>query len=146
MNANASPPLILIADDDSEILEMLEEHFQDYHCRILTARDGLTALNTAREHKPDLIILDVMMPRMNGWEVCKLIKSNPEFVDTGVIILTAIGQNLTELTAELFGADDRIDKPFTFSELDFKVRRVIAERRRLKRHRESMTTRSGTDN
>jgi DNA-binding response OmpR family regulator len=84
------------------------------------------ALKMVREHKPDVIILDVMMPRMNGWEVCKAIRRDNEIKRTGVIMLTGIGESLNEMTSPLYGADDHLNKPFNFAELTLKIKRLLA--------------------
>lgn len=123
-------PVILVADDDSEILDLITEHFESFDCELLTAPDGELALEMSLEHHPDLVILDVMMPGLNGWEVCRYLREREEFDKTGVIMLTAIGEAVNEVTSPLYGADDHVDKPFVFSELEFKVKRVISERRR----------------
>ena len=126
-------PLILIADDDPEIRTLLRLHFETMECDLIEASDGADTLETVILHKPDLLILDVMMPELNGWEVCKYIKErDDEYSHTGVIMLTAIGEVNNSLTSPLFGADDYMDKPFDFDELDFKVRAVLSS----KRHRE----------
>jgi hypothetical protein len=78
---------------------------------------------------PDLVILDVMMPGMSGWEVCRKIREAVSLAHTGVIMLTGIGENLNEMTSPLYGADTYLDKPFEFSLLDEKVKEVLATRR-----------------
>ena len=123
-------PLILIADDDPEIRKLLKMHLSTRQCELIEAEDGAQALETLITHKPDLIILDVMMPELNGWEVCKYVKTHEEYSDTGVIMLTAIGATVNELTSPLYGADEYIDKPFDFNELDFKIRKVLSSTRR----------------
>ncbi len=122
-------PLILIADDDPEIRKLLKAHLSLRQCDLIEAEDGAEALETLITSKPDLIILDVMMPELNGWEVCKYVKTHEEYDRTGVIMLTAIGATVNELTSPLYGADDYIDKPFDFNELDFKIRKVLSEKR-----------------
>jgi DNA-binding response OmpR family regulator len=123
-------PVVLIADDDTQILDLITEHFESFDCELLTATDGEQALEMALEHHPDLVLLDVMMPGLNGWEVCKYLREHEGFEKTGVIMLTAIGETVNEVTSPLYGADDHVDKPFSFAELEFKVKRVISERRR----------------
>lgn len=130
MGEGLETPVILVADDDSQILDLITEHFESFDCELLTASDGEQALEMALEHEPDLVILDVMMPGLNGWEVCRYLREHEGFEKTGVIMLTAIGEAVNETTSPLFGADDHVDKPFSFAELEFKVKRVISERRR----------------
>lgn len=108
---------VLVAEDDLEIAGILRKTLVQEGYRIALAYDGEEALKSALEHKPDLVILDVMMPQMNGWEVCKALRAKPEFADVGILMLTAIGPNLNEMTAPLYGADDHLDKPFMVPEL-----------------------------
>lgn len=128
MAINKEKPLLLIADDDPELIGMLLKRLQVLECEIITASNGADALDMVKEKRPDAVILDVMMPRMNGWEVCKSIRSDEEISDTPVMILTGIGENLNEMTSPLYEADDHIDKPFNFSDLLFKVKRLLAGR------------------
>jgi DNA-binding response OmpR family regulator len=121
-------PMILIADDDPEIRKLLHLHLSTMKCELIEADDGAKALENIIVQKPDLVILDVMMPELNGWEVCKYVKTHAEYQHIGVIMLTAIGATVNELTSPLYGADDYIDKPFDFNELSFKIRRVLSER------------------
>jgi DNA-binding response OmpR family regulator len=122
-------PLILIADDDPEIRGLLKAHLSTRNCELIEAEDGAQALESLITRKPDLIVLDVMMPELNGWEVCKYVKTHEEYDQTGVIMLTAIGATVNELTSPLYGADEYIDKPFNFEELDFKIRKVLSAQR-----------------
>lgn len=122
-------PLILIADDDPEIRKLLRMHLQTMQCDLIEADDGAVTLESVIVNKPDLIVLDVMMPELNGWEICKYVKEHEEYADTGVIMLTAIGATVNELTSPLYGADAYIDKPFNFDELEFKIRKVLSSRR-----------------
>ena len=122
-------PLILIADDDPEIRTLLRLHFSTLACDLLETTDGAETLETVIVHKPDPIVLDVMMPELSGWEICKYIKEREdEYAHTGVIMLTAIGEVNNSLTSPLFGADDYMDKPFDFDELDEKVQQVLASK------------------
>lgn len=129
-------PVILVADDDADILHLVTTHLRGMHCNVLEASDGEMALTVARRELPDLMILDVMMPGKSGWEVCKEVRDDDLLKHTGVIVLTGIGEKLNELTSPLYGADECIDKPFEFPELDFKVRKVLSERRRAREHKE----------
>lgn len=116
---------ILIADDDPELLSMLSLRYAKHGYHIVEAADGLQALDRARKDRPDLIILDVMMPGKNGWEVAKELKHDPETKHIGILMLTAIGEKVNELTSPLYGADDYLDKPFIFGELDKKIKAVL---------------------
>ncbi|MGZ3420170.1 MAG: response regulator transcription factor [Polyangiales bacterium] len=129
-------PVILIADDDPDMLALVGRHLRSLKCKVVEASDGEMALALARKELPDLMILDVMMPGKSGWEVCKAVREDDEtFRDTGVIVLTGIGETLNSLTSPLYGADESIDKPFEFPELDFKVKKVLSDRRRAKKER-----------
>lgn len=121
-------PVILVADDDAELRKLLRTHFDEMDCDLIESSDGAETLETIIVHKPDLVILDVMMPELNGWEICKYVRDREQFENVGVVMLTGIGPTNNELTSPLFGADDYIDKPFDFDELEFKVRKVLAER------------------
>ncbi|MBN1947115.1 MAG: response regulator [Bradymonadales bacterium] len=124
------PPLILIADDDPDIRRILSAQLASMQCNLIESVDGESTLEQVIIHKPDLVILDVMMPELNGWEICKYIKTHEEYQHTGVIILTAIGATVNELTSPIYGADDYIDKPFEFEELEFKIKKVLSEKKK----------------
>lgn len=119
---------ILVADDDLEILSLVSRHLGALASEVLEASDGEEALRVARSEKPDLVVLDVMMPGMSGWEVCRAIREDESLGTTGVIMLTGIGERLNEMTSPLYGADAFLDKPFELDELEAKVREVLAER------------------
>ncbi|RAL22145.1 hypothetical protein DL240_09830 [Lujinxingia litoralis] len=121
-------PLILLADDDSELRAMLKAHFSRRDCDLLESMDGGEALEQIISHRPNLVILDVMMPELTGWEVAKYVRQHEVYEHTGIIMLTGIGPTNNELTSPLFGADDYIDKPFDFTELQEKSARVLEQR------------------
>lgn len=126
-------PLILVADDDPDMLALVTRHLRGMKCKIVEACDGEAALELARKELPDLMILDVMMPGRSGWEVCKAVREDDALSDTAVIVLTGIGEQLNSMTSPLYGADASIDKPFEFPELDFKIRKVLSDRRRARK-------------
>ena len=121
---------ILIADDDPELLSMLSMRYVKHGYDVIEAQDGLQTLEKARQERPDLIILDVMMPGKNGWEVAKELRHDPETRNIGILMLTAIGERMNEMTSPLYGADDYLDKPFVFGDLDRKVKGVLEKRSR----------------
>ena len=131
----ADKPKILVADDDVELLAILVQHLKTFPCELIEARDGDEALSLAREHKPDLMILHVMMPGFSGWEVAKRVRDDESLAHTGILMLTAIGEALNALTSPLYGADDKLDKPFDFKELDEKIRAVLEEKKPLREAR-----------
>lgn len=119
---------ILVADDDVEILGLVSRHLQGFDAKTFEASDGEEALELARRERPVLVILDVMMPGMTGWEVCRAIREDSDLAQTGVIMLTGIGERLNEMTSPLYGADEYLDKPFDFNDLDRLVQSVIEAR------------------
>jgi len=121
-------PVILIADDDPEILTMLGIRLSKKGYQVLEAVDGTQTINLARKHHPDLVLLDVMMPGKNGWEVAKELRADDQFSNVGIVMLTAIGEKVNEMTSPLYGADAYVDKPFDFSELEKKIKDVLSER------------------
>ncbi len=119
-------PTVLIADDDLEILTMVRTLLRRRDIKLLEASDGDEAIRLIRENKPDLVVLDVMMPGRSGWEICKAIREDDVLKGTGVIMLTGIGERLNELTSPLYGADEFLDKPFELAALDGAVTKVLA--------------------
>jgi len=131
VNANAAPPVVLVADDEPTMLELVTRHLRSIEqpkLEVIEASDGDEAWRLARERLPDLVVLDVMMPGMSGWEVCRKIRQDAALAHTGVLMLTGIGESLNEATSPLFGADEYIDKPFDFEGLDEKVMSVLDRR------------------
>jgi len=122
-------PKILVADDDIEILSLVTRHLRRTYGHVLEASDGEEALKIARREKPDLVVLDVMMPGMSGWEVCRAIREDAALSATRVLMLTGIGERLNEMTSPLYGADDHLDKPFDFEELARRVEQLLATER-----------------
>ena len=121
-------PVILIADDDPEILTLLGIRLSKQGYQVIEAQDGNIALEKARRERPDLVLLDVMMPAKNGWEVAKALREDESLQKMGIVMLTAIGERVNEMTSPLYGADDYVDKPFDFSQLEKKIRAVLAKR------------------
>ena len=119
---------ILVADDDLEILALVARHLSALPAEVVEASDGEEALRLAQREKPDLVVLDVMMPGMSGWEVCRAIREDEAMSGTGIIMLTGIGERLNEMTSPLYGADGFLDKPFELEQLSAKVREVLDDR------------------
>jgi len=122
--------MVLVADDEPQMLELVTRHLRSINPKleVIEASDGDDAWRLARERLPDLVVLDVMMPGMSGWEVCRKIRQDAALAHTGVLMLTGIGESLNEATSPLFGADEYIDKPFEFDQLDAKVLSVLRRR------------------
>jgi two-component system, OmpR family, alkaline phosphatase synthesis response regulator PhoP len=112
---------ILIADDEPDILEIISYNLKIEGYDVVTAKDGEDALQKAKLTKPDLIILDVMMPNKNGMEVCKLLRLQPEFQHTLIIFLTALNDEISHVKGLEYGADDFISKPVSPKVLVSKV-------------------------
>ena len=121
--------MVLVADDEPTMLELVTRHLRSIEPKleVIEASDGDEAWRLARERLPDLVVLDVMMPGMSGWEVCRKIRQDAALAHTGVLMLTGIGESLNEATSPLFGADEYIDKPFDFEKLDEKIESVLAK-------------------
>lgn len=102
---------ILVADDEPDILEIISYNLLNEGYQVNTAKNGNEALEKAKAWKPDLIILDVMMPNKNGMEVCRLLRNIPEFKETLIIFLSAMNDELSQIKGLEHGADDYISKP-----------------------------------
>jgi DNA-binding response OmpR family regulator len=120
----------LVAEDEPAMLSLVTRHLRELGFQVVDASDGDTAWDLAQQHTPDLVLLDVMMPGMSGWEICKRLKNHAQnggqFTNTGVIMLTGIGENLNEMTSPLFAADGWLNKPFEFADLDARIREVLS--------------------
>ena len=121
-------PLILIAEDDADIRGLLKLYLEGEGLRVLEAADGTDALALAREHTPDMAILDIMMPGMNGFELTRALR---KYSDIPILILSAKSQDNDKILGLNLGADDYIAKPFNPVEI---VARVKAQLRRYKRY------------
>jgi len=119
---------ILVVDDEHHIVELIKFNLEKEGYHVISARDGLQACQAARENKPDLIILDVMLPEMDGFEVCRTIQKDSEIREIPIIMLTARSEEIDKILGLEIGADDYITKPFSPREL---LARVKARLRRL---------------
>ena len=120
---------ILIADDEAYIRLLIEQTLEDLEAReveLITARDGLEALELIRAQRPQLAFLDVMMPKMNGFEVCREVKRGPGGMDVYVVMLTAKGQEADRQVSQEAGADFYMTKPFDPDELLALAAKVLA--------------------
>jgi two-component system, OmpR family, alkaline phosphatase synthesis response regulator PhoP len=104
---------ILIADDEPDILEILKYNLTNEGYEVVTAKDGDEALERARRYKPDLIVLDVMMPKKTGVEVCELLRAQAAFKETLIIFLTAVNDEGAQIKGLETGADDYVSKPIS---------------------------------
>ena len=123
-----SKALILLVDDNEQNLELIQAYLEELPCRIRTARDGVEAVRMIDEDCPDLVLLDVMMPRMSGFEVCQKIKSSDATRDVKVIMVTALHETGDFERAVEVGTDDFITKPVNKLELLTRVRSLLEYR------------------
>ena len=117
---------VLIVEDEENILELLSAIFEDLgDYRILCARNGADALRIARTDNPDIIMLDIRLPKLNGYEVCKSVKSNSAMSHIKVLMISGMAQNSDRQKAQEAGADGYITKPFSPIELVEKVEELL---------------------
>lgn len=125
----ASPTTILVADDDEIVVNMLREALESAEYRVLIARDGQDAMDQLRKSPPDLALLDVQMPRMTGYDVCRAIKSDVYLRHIPVMMLTAQAGTSNKVTGLEQGADDYLTKPFEMEELVARIRTLLRRTR-----------------
>src|SRR5262245_17004625 len=116
---------VLVVDDEKDILELVRYHAQKEGFECLPARDGATALRLAREHRPDVVILDLMLPGLDGLEVCRQLRQDPATRRLPIIMLTAKAEEVDRVVGLELGADDYVVKPFSPRELMARVRAVL---------------------
>src|SRR5215217_3303660 len=104
---------ILIADDEPDIVEILKYNLIREGYQVSTASNGDEAVEQAKETHPDLVVLDIMMPRKTGVEVCQILRAQPQFKDTLIMFLTALNDDATQIKGLATGADDYISKPIS---------------------------------
>jgi CheY-like chemotaxis protein len=118
-------PVVLVVDDNQQNLELLQVYLEDIDCRSVPAHNGLEALEIIRKNPPDLILLDVMMPKMSGFEVCKRIKNDPKTSDIPVIMVTALNEFRDIERGIDSGTDDFLSKPVNKLELLTRVKTML---------------------
>ncbi len=128
---------ILVADDEPNVRDVIRLMLAEEGHRLVFAENGAEAFEKAYELVPDLILLDVMMPKMDGYEVCRKLRSEPTIAQVPIIMITALGDTASRIRGINSGADDFISKPFDFAELTAKIRNII----RLNRFRQILTER-----
>jgi DNA-binding response OmpR family regulator len=130
--APASPPprpaRVLITDDNPQGLELLEAYLSGTDYEVQTAADGEETLKKVKQWNPDLILLDIMMPRLSGFEVCKRLRADPATRGTGVLMITALDQPSDVERAVEVGADDFLTKPINKTDLLHRVRAMLGAR------------------
>jgi len=118
-------PVILIVDDNAQNLELIQAYLEDVECRTVAACDGIEALDVVARIKPDLVLLDVMMPKMSGFEVCRRLKNDPATSDIPVIMVTALNEFRDIERGIDSGTDDFVSKPVNRLELLTRVRTML---------------------
>src|SRR6059036_1809449 len=116
---------VLVIDDEKDLLELVRYNLEKEHLDVITASDGQSGLEIGLKHKPDLVLLDLMMPGMSGLEVCKQLRGDARTSRVPIIMLTAKAAETDKIVGLEMGADDYITKPFSVRELLARVRAVL---------------------
>lgn len=116
---------ILVVDDEQDLLDLIEYNLKKEGFKVLKAENGLEALEIAREQNPDLVLLDIMMPKMDGLEVCEKMRSDSEMRHIPIIFLTARSDEKTEVEGLDLGADDYVTKPISTTKLISRIKAVL---------------------
>lgn len=117
--------LILVIDDDDLVSRTLQRALKMYDHQVMTANSGIEGLQLARRHPPDLFILDIMMPGVDGYQVCRQIRGDPLLEDSPVLFLTAKAKDEDKIEGFRAGADDYLVKPFNMQELELRVKAIL---------------------
>ena len=126
MSEENAKQTVLVVDDERHIVKILQFNLAKNGYNVLCAFDGEEALDVLSRQRPDLVILDVMMPKMNGYQVCEAIKGDPETTDLPVILLTAKGQEIDRESGLAKGADRYVTKPFSPRNIIQTVKELLA--------------------
>ena len=117
---------ILVVDDEKELVKLITFNLVIAGYDVLSAKNGIEALEISEQENPDLIILDIILPRIDGWEVCRRLRQNPHTTNIPIIILSALSEVNDKLRGFDLGIDDYVTKPFSPRELVVRVKRVLA--------------------
>ena len=128
IESDPSKSTILVVDDNSQNLELLQAYLEELQCKVITAIDGVKALECVAKDNPDLILLDIMMPRMSGFEVCRRLKADPGTADIPVVMVTALNELGDIERAVAAGTDDFLSKPINKLELLTRVKSLLRVR------------------
>ncbi|MEX2585803.1 MAG: response regulator transcription factor [Balneolaceae bacterium] len=123
--SNSSGQTILVVDDEQDLLDLIEYNLKSEGFQVLKAENGEEGIQIARDRHPDLVLLDIMMPKMDGLQVCEKLRHNPETHDVPIIFLTARGDEKTEVEGLDRGADDYITKPISTRKLMSRIKAVL---------------------
>ncbi len=116
---------ILVVDDEHDLLDLISYNLKKENYDVITADNGKEAIALTRSHRPSLILLDVMMPHMDGHEVCAVLKSDPDSKEIPIVFLTARSDEKTEVKSLNFGADDYLTKPISTTKLTSRIKAVL---------------------
>jgi len=116
---------ILVVDDDKKIVRLVQSYLEKADYQVLTAFDGETALHAIRREKPDLVVLDLMLPDRDGWEITRIVRADESLANLPIVMLTARVEDTDKLVGFDLGADDYIAKPFNPQEVVVRVRAVL---------------------
>ena len=117
---------VLVVDDEHEIVTVVTQVLSQKGYSVFEATDGDEAIERILVHRPHVVILDVMMPGLSGWEVCRYVRQQPDLDGVRIIMATGIGEETNAATSPLYGADDELDKPFRLEVLAEKVEALVA--------------------
>jgi len=124
-NENETKPLVLVVDDNEQNLELILTYLEDVDCQTISATSGIEALDIVRKKLPDLVLLDVMMPKISGFEVCRRMKDDPQTTDIPIIMVTALNELADIEKAINSGTDDFLSKPVNKWELITRVKTML---------------------
>ena len=128
VEGDPSESTVLVVDDNPQNLELLQAYLEELQCKVISAEDGVKALECVAKEKPDLILLDIMMPRMSGFEVCRKLKAEPATADIPVVMVTALNELGDIERAVAAGTDDFLSKPINKLEMLTRVKSLLQVR------------------
>ena len=134
---STNQPVVLVVDDEPDVVDLVRYRLRGAGMSVIVAGDGLTALRTARERRPDLIVLDLMLPEMRGEEVCRQLRADRETAAIPILMLTAKGDPADRIAGLEVGADDYLGKPFSPRELILRVEAILRRARAAEERREA---------
>ncbi len=123
---------ILIVEDETDVAEMIRYNLEKENYRIIVAYSGAEALQAAEVHAPDLVLLDIMLPDLSGWEVCRILRDSAKSHSIPILMLTALSSEEARIKGLTLGADDFVTKPFSIKELLLRIRKMIDRQHELK--------------